>query len=98
MTIEDQIQSLIAHAEPLRALDDDDPAKAPLAGIVDEINRLRAVQEKQGREAPAPTSAPATPVGDVLAITPGAAEEGADAAPVKQRRKPGPKPKKGEQQ
>lgn len=46
MTIEDQIAALLAQADPLRGLDDDDGAKIPLAGIVDEINRLRAMQAK----------------------------------------------------
>lgn len=50
MNIEDQIQSLADLAAPLRELDDDDPAKAPLAGIVDEINRLRAVQARNALE------------------------------------------------
>lgn len=44
MTIEDQITALLSEAEPLRALSEDDPAKEPLGAIVDEINRLRAIQ------------------------------------------------------
>ena len=46
MNIEDKITELLAHAEPLRQLDDDDEAKRPLTGIVDEINALRALQSK----------------------------------------------------
>jgi hypothetical protein len=45
MTIENQIAELLAQAEPLRALDDDDEAKEPLRLIVDRINALRAEQE-----------------------------------------------------
>jgi hypothetical protein len=44
MTIEDQIQALLIQAEPMRDLPDDDPEKAPLAGIVDRINALRTLQ------------------------------------------------------
>ncbi len=44
MTIEDRIQTLLAQAAPLRVIPEDDPAHAPLAGIVDEINRLREMQ------------------------------------------------------
>lgn len=51
MTIEDQITALLAQAEPLRCLPDDEPAKAPLAGMVDEINRLRALQAAGHTEA-----------------------------------------------
>lgn len=43
MNTESEINRLLALAEPLRGLAEDDPAKAPLAGIVDEINRLRAL-------------------------------------------------------
>ena len=48
MNIEDQITALLAEAEPLRCLPQDDPAALPLAGIVDEINRLRAIQAVPG--------------------------------------------------
>jgi len=51
MNLEDQIQTLLASAEPLRALDDDDPQAARLAVIVDEINRLRALQAKEAQAA-----------------------------------------------
>lgn len=44
MDIESEIGRLLALAEPLRALDEADLAKVPLAGIVDEINALRAEQ------------------------------------------------------
>ena len=46
MNIEDKIAELLAQAEPLRKLDDDDTAKAPLTGIVDQINALRARQSR----------------------------------------------------
>lgn len=45
--IEAQISTLLATAEPLRLLDDDDPKKAALCAIVDKINGLRADQEAQ---------------------------------------------------
>lgn len=54
MSIESTISDLLADAEPLRLLDDDDPAKVRLTHIVDEINRLRAIQAKaqaEGHEA-----------------------------------------------
>ena len=46
MIHEDEIQALIAEAEPLRGLEEDDPARDVLGRIVDEINRLRALQAK----------------------------------------------------
>lgn len=49
--IEAQINGLLAEADPLRSLDDDDPAVEPLAGIVDQINRLRAKQSTLVRQA-----------------------------------------------
>ena len=52
MNIEDKIAELLAQAEPLRKLADDDTAKAPLTGIVDEINALRAEQSRGGRPDP----------------------------------------------
>ena len=48
MAIQKQIDDLIAKATPLRALDDDDPKKLALTGIVDEINYLREVMTKPG--------------------------------------------------
>lgn len=44
MSIEERIQELLAQAEPLRALNDDDPTKGVLGELVDEINALRAEQ------------------------------------------------------
>jgi hypothetical protein len=44
LTLEAQITALLAEAEPLRGLDDDDPAKRPLAKMVERINSLRAQQ------------------------------------------------------
>lgn len=46
MNTEAEIHRLLALAEPLRLLADDDLAKGPLTGIVDEINALRAEQNK----------------------------------------------------
>jgi hypothetical protein len=48
MTIEEEITALLDKAEPLRCLPEDEPAKAPLAGIITEINRLRAIQAAPG--------------------------------------------------
>lgn len=47
MNTTEEIERLLALAEPLRAMHDDDPAKEPLTGIVDEINKLRAIEAKQ---------------------------------------------------
>lgn len=48
MKFENEIQELLVIAEPLRQLDDDD-AKRPLTGIVDEINKLRVDQDRETR-------------------------------------------------
>lgn len=42
--IEGEIQRLLDKADPLRELEDDDPKKAALPGLVDDINALRAEQ------------------------------------------------------
>ena len=47
MNTEDQIAELLAEAEPLRILEDDDPLKVPLTKIVDKINALRAIQANE---------------------------------------------------
>lgn len=52
MNIESEIKRLLDLALPLRSLDEDDPRKEPLGGIVDEINRLRAEQDKQAKTDP----------------------------------------------
>ena len=49
MSIETKIAELLDAAAPLRLLDDDDPAKDRLGFIVDEINRLRAIQADADR-------------------------------------------------
>lgn len=49
--LEDQIQALLAEAAPLRLLEPDDPAAAELAGIVDQINALRAKQSALKQQA-----------------------------------------------
>ena len=54
MTLEDEIGLLLKRAEPLRCLPDDEPAKIPLTAIVDEINRLRAQQDRQANPLPEP--------------------------------------------
>lgn len=46
MTIEARIQELLAVAEPLRSLPFDDPDAKMLGPLVDEINALRAMQDK----------------------------------------------------
>lgn len=49
MNHEDLIQDLLKQADPLRPLDDDDPRKAQLTKLVDEINRLRREQELEAK-------------------------------------------------
>ena len=44
MNIQDKIDDLLAKAAPFRSMEDDDETKRPLTGIVDEINKLRALQ------------------------------------------------------
>lgn len=44
MSIEDQIQALIAQADPLRLLPADEAESMGLPGIVEQINALRAEQ------------------------------------------------------
>ena len=46
MNSEVKIAELLAQAEPLRELHDDDETKRPLTAIVDKINALRAEQSK----------------------------------------------------
>jgi len=72
VNIEQQIAELLALAEPYRCLPDDEPAKAPLTALVDQINTLRAKQSAPG----------------FVDELPEATEEGADAddAPAKRGR------------
>lgn len=46
MNIEDRIAALVAEAEPLRLLPDDEAESMGLPGIVDMINALRAEQTR----------------------------------------------------
>jgi hypothetical protein len=64
MNYEAEIQKLLATAEPLRALNDDDPRKEELGGIVDQINKLRALQSGAvvAPEPVAPTPDPLAPM------------------------------------
>lgn len=48
MTVSERIEALVAQADALRPLHDDDPLKLPLAGLIDHINDLRAVQATPG--------------------------------------------------
>lgn len=48
--LERRIQALADRAAPLRKLADNDPAKAPLTGLIDEINALRAEQDTMSRQ------------------------------------------------
>lgn len=57
MDIEAEIKRLLTLAEPLRSLDEDDLVKTPLAGIVDAINKLRAIQAAPGYVEPKPKAA-----------------------------------------
>jgi hypothetical protein len=70
MDIEKQIAYLLATAEPLRALDDDDPRKEELGGIVEQINVLRAQQS--GVVSPAVPDAPTV---DPLAVSKSVADQ-----------------------
>ncbi|MES2958467.1 MAG: hypothetical protein V4792_09775 [Pseudomonadota bacterium] len=72
MTIEDQILELAAKADALRPLPDGEPAKEPLAALVDRINALRA---QQATADPSERRATVWPVIDAVI-------EGADARPV----------------
>lgn len=51
MTIEDQIAELLAQAEPLRVLPDDEAEAAGLPALVNQVNALRARQAKGETEA-----------------------------------------------
>ncbi len=64
-TVDEQIATLLAQAEPLRALPAEDGEAAGLGRLVDQINRLRA-RQANGEASPITEVAPA--------------EEGADAA------------------
>lgn len=81
MTLKDQIAALLAKAAPLRELEHDDPRAAPLAGIVDEINALRALQDKAAHDA-WKVGYVAAPVEAV--DTQNASPEGADALPSRE--------------
>ncbi len=48
MSIQSQIDALLIEADALRPLPEDEPLKAPLAGIIDHINQLRAMQAVPG--------------------------------------------------
>lgn len=48
MTVSERIEALVAQADALRPLHDDDVEKLPLAGLIDQINELRAVQATPG--------------------------------------------------
>lgn len=56
-----EIDDLLAQADKLRPLDDDDPKKEPLTAIVDRINEIRA-QEAAAAMDPPPDVAPAPQV------------------------------------
>lgn len=49
-SIEKDIAALAAQADPLRVLPEDEPAKTPLAALVDQINALRAKQARLALE------------------------------------------------
>lgn len=78
--LEKLIQALAAKAEPLRELGDDDEAKKPLAGIIDEINALRAKQEKLGTPAIEVADTPPAGEGDPDAEAKSAAQFAEDQA------------------
>jgi len=52
-----RLDQLLAEANKLRGLDEDDPAKVPLAAMVDEINRIRALPaDEQDTADPVPAA------------------------------------------
>lgn len=88
--IHTRIAALLKEAAPLRELDHDDPRAEPLAGLVDEINKLRARQEKEAHEswrqgyvAANPAVAP-DPDGDEDSDAQNATPEGGDALPSRE--------------
>lgn len=101
MSIEERIQELLAQAEPLRALNDDDPRKESLAGLVDRINGLREEQaaETMRLEPAAPEWATqaAARLASVLAPSPETGENAAALVQAEAAAKRGPgRPKKVE--
>jgi hypothetical protein len=60
MDYDAEIAKLLEKALPLRSLDDDDPKKQELTGIVDEVNALREAQDKANRQALVHHAAPVT--------------------------------------
>jgi hypothetical protein len=79
MTLEEQIAALLAEAEPLRGLSEDDPRSAKLGGLVDAINTLRALQAKDAS--------------DPVRATVERQLADATALSSQPRKKPGPKPR-----
>jgi len=65
MNIQDKIDDLLAKAEPFRSMEDDDETKRPLTGIVDEINKLRALQAEGKDFTDALTRKEESEIGDV---------------------------------
>jgi hypothetical protein len=59
VTLEDQITALLAEAAPLRCLPEEE--QGALGAVVDEINRLRALQAKGVIEFDAPKRGPGRP-------------------------------------
>lgn len=64
MNLETLIAELLAQADPLRELADDDPAKAPLGPLVDKINALRAEQASEAMRGPSLRPEVAAVLGD----------------------------------
>lgn len=90
MNLDAEIQHLIALADQYREYDEDDPRKQPLAGIVDEINRLREIQSRQAmgiepkmeyidKANPAPGTLEEMVADNALLMRANATIEGADA-------------------
>lgn len=80
MDVEAKIQSLLELAEPLRRLHDDDPEKARLAQIIDQINVLRKEQETAVHLGQPAMENPRTGPTSTRVIDANAVVEGADAA------------------
>lgn len=96
MDLEAKIQSLLAFAAPLRLLHEDDPEKARLAKVIDQINALRKEQEQAVHLGAPPMENPRTGPTSTRVIDANAVVEGSDAVmtapPLPAPPPPGPPP------
>jgi hypothetical protein len=61
MTVETRIQELLEQADPLRGFPDDSPEAMILGDLVDQINKLRAVQAQEAMQVEVTPPNPAEP-------------------------------------